>query len=78
MTGKFHGKRCPMCGAGTLSDGERTRTIARGEHIFVSTNRGAYCDKCDDGLTYHDEAEERRWEEFLDKTGGRYQRHVIT
>lgn len=64
MTGKWNGKTCPVCGEGVLHDGSRTfEANYRGER-FIGKQPGAYCDKCEDGITYNDPELEARWEQF--------------
>ncbi len=62
MHGKWHGKTCPVCGEGVLSDSTRIRKAAyQGEEISED-QPGAYCNKCGDGIVYIDENSETRWQ----------------
>jgi HTH-type transcriptional regulator / antitoxin MqsA len=64
MSGKWHEKPCPSCGEGILRDGYKTEVTEYRGREFSSRQPGAYCDKCDDGITYHDESVADAWERF--------------
>jgi HTH-type transcriptional regulator/antitoxin MqsA len=64
MPGKWDGKRCSTCGVGTLHDDARERTNEYRGRTFRATYSGAFCDRCDDGMVYHDPQIDENWESF--------------
>jgi HTH-type transcriptional regulator / antitoxin MqsA len=64
MTGKWNGKKCPVCGKGTLHDEVRKQSVTYRGKEFVADQFGAYCDQCGDGVSYRDQAIEKSWEQF--------------
>lgn len=64
---KWHRKACPVCEDGVLYDD--TKLIAQDYkgHKYQSLIHGAFCDKCDEAILLHDEAEETAWLEFRDQ-----------
>ncbi len=66
MAGKWHNKQCPVCFKGTLRDSQREKFVEYRGRIYNYTAKGAFCDHCDDGMSYHDEQEEAAWVSFRD------------
>lgn len=64
MAGKWNGKRCSTCGVGTLHDGVRERTNDYRGHTFAATYTGAFCDRCGDGMIYHQSKIDDEWDAF--------------
>ncbi len=61
---KWHGAKCPICGVGTLADGERESVIDYRGRTYREVLRGAFCDHCADGIVEHDPAGEAKFIEF--------------
>jgi HTH-type transcriptional regulator / antitoxin MqsA len=70
VAGKWDGKLCPVCHEGTLHDGEHAEDVDYRGATFRSIQRGAYCDRCGDGLVYNDPAVEQKWADFRDRVDG--------
>ncbi|MBK9250696.1 MAG: type II toxin-antitoxin system MqsA family antitoxin [Proteobacteria bacterium] len=64
MSGKWDNKTCPSCRNGTLHDGVKEIVVDQRGYIHRDSEHGAYCDSCDEGITYYDEALEQRIEKF--------------
>lgn len=64
---KWAGKPCPLCGQGTLLDGEKSQQMAYHGHPYEYTVHGAFCDHCQDGFPLQDDVEESAWIAFRDK-----------
>jgi HTH-type transcriptional regulator/antitoxin MqsA len=64
MSGIWHGKPCPICGNGILYDGQKTEVTEYRGRQFTSSQTGAFCDSCADGIVYHDPAAADAWEQF--------------
>ena len=67
MASKWHGKQCPMCFTGVLRDGVRKQMVNYRGHIYKHSARGAFCNRCDDGIAAHDPHEEKAWAAFRDR-----------
>lgn len=66
MASKWNKKACPICGTGTLHDGEKTVSQKYKGEVFESKTRGAWCDQCNEGIVEFDAAEESAWLAFRD------------
>jgi HTH-type transcriptional regulator/antitoxin MqsA len=67
MNVSWDNKPCPVCGEGTLHDGVRKELREyRGQSLGV-IERGAYCDKCGDGIIDADPTADTAWREFKDR-----------
>jgi HTH-type transcriptional regulator/antitoxin MqsA len=64
---KWNGKACPLCGEGTLHDGEKRQRMEYRGRAYEYTVHGAFCDHCQDGFPVHDEREEAAWIAFRDQ-----------
>jgi HTH-type transcriptional regulator/antitoxin MqsA len=78
MSGKWHEKPCPVCSEGVLRDGHKTEVTEYRGREFTSRQSGAYCDKCNDGITYHDQAVEDAWEQFRTRVHEDERRELAT
>lgn len=67
MKSKWNGQACPVCAAGVLHDGSKTVTQDYKGHPYLAQVRGAFCDKCDEGILVYDTAEEAAWLAFRDQ-----------
>jgi len=67
MKSKWNGQACPICAAGVLHDGRKTVTQDYKGHPYQAKVRGAFCDKCDEGMLVYDAAEEAAWLAFRDQ-----------
>lgn len=70
MASKWNGQACPICGEGTLHDGEKAVSQKYKGRVFNSKYRGSFCDKCSDGFVEFDAAEEAAWLAFRDQVDG--------
>lgn len=61
---KWNGQPCPVCAEGVLHEGSKTVTQEYKGHTYHTQVRGAFCDKCDEGVLIHDAAEEAAWQAF--------------
>lgn len=64
---KWNEKACPVCAEGVLRDGSKTVTQEYKGHHYQAQVRGAFCDKCEEGVLIHDAAEEAAWLAFRDQ-----------
>ncbi len=67
MNSKWHGTTCPVCMKGTLHDGVRRERLSYKGRVYEYDQRGAFCDRCDDGIVEHDAREEAAWLAFRDR-----------
>lgn len=67
MKRKWNGQACPVCAAGVLHDGSKAVTQGYKGHPYLAQVRGAFCDKCDEGILVYDAAEEAAWLAFRDQ-----------
>lgn len=67
MTSKWDGQPCPLCGEGTLRNGERHQRLEYRGRSHESMLQGAFCDHCGDGFPEHDAQEEAAWQAFRDR-----------
>lgn len=66
MKSKWHGRPCPLCGEGVLSDSSRN-VVERYKGVsFSLLVHGAFCNHCHDGFPEFDPKQEARWVAFRD------------
>jgi HTH-type transcriptional regulator / antitoxin MqsA len=78
MSGIWHDKPCPTCGLGILRDGQKTEVTEYRGREFVSSQTGAYCDSCEDGIVYHDPATAEAWVNFRKSVHEDERREIMT
>jgi len=76
MASKWHGKQCTMCFTGVLRDGARKQTVNYRGHVYKHSARGAFCNRCDDGIAAHDPREEKAWAAFRDRVDAEDAKHL--
>ncbi len=67
MTTKWNGKQCPVCFEGTLHDGKQRQRVEYRGHFYEYEAKGAFCNRCPDGILTHDAQEEAAWRAFRDQ-----------
>lgn len=64
MASKWDKQQCPVCMQGILHDGVRPESVTYQWTVYKYGQRGAFCDKCDDGITFNDIHDDERWTAF--------------
>ena len=74
---RWDGTPCPVCGRGTLHDDISATAIDFRGETFHAQERGAYCDVCGHGMSYHDAAGEAQWKQFRSDVLQAQQRELV-
>lgn len=71
MASKWNDQQCPICMQGTLHDDVRAESVTYQGMVYQYSQRGAFCEKCGDGITFNDIQDDERWIAFRDKVDAR-------
>lgn len=66
MASQWHNQPCPVCMQRTLHDGVRATSVAYQGTVYEYDQAGAFCDYCEDGITFNNEQEDVQWAAFRD------------